>query len=175
MFVEALDHDIYIYLQFAITQVQTAPQRLAPMRGNLILSCFHFNIDKQDFRLEYHWQFEICRTWELHFIILSSIGIHFPFQRQAFFVVSLGSKMFKLSFREICYDTNYLLVLCCQEIICTLKPAFCAEQSSGAFFSLSSYLKMAEIEIVNTLPGWMPCFNWRISYLKLKFKLSCPV
>ena len=103
---EALDHDVYISLQFAFAQAITTRQRLTPRRGNLILSYFHFKIDKQDFRLEYHWQFEICRTWELQFIIFSSIGIYFPFQMQTFFVVSLGSKMFELSFREICYDRN---------------------------------------------------------------------
>ena len=80
-------------------------------KSNFVL--LSLQIDKQDFRLEYRWQFEICRTWELHFIILSSIGIHLPFQRQTFFVVSLGSKMFKSSFREICYVTNKLLILCC--------------------------------------------------------------
>ena len=158
LFVEALDHDVYISLQFALTQVQSPRQRLTPMRGNLILSCFHFNIDKQDFRLEYHWQFEICRTWELQFIIFSSIGIYFPFQRQTFFVVSLGSKMFKLSFREICYDTNYLLVLCCQEIICTLKPAFCAEQWSEAFFQF-----------------WVHISKWQKLKLSMLFLVECPV
>ena len=80
-------------------------------KSNFVL--LSLQIDKQDFRLEYRWQFEICRTWELHFIILSSIGMHLPFQRQTFFVVSLGSKMFKSSFREICYVTNKLLILCC--------------------------------------------------------------
>ena len=176
LFVEALDHDVYISLQFALTQVQSARQRLTPMRGNLILSCFHFNIDKQDFRLEYRWQFEICRTWELHFIILSSIGIHLPFQRQTFFVVFLGSKMFKSGFREICYDTNKLLILCCWKKNLHFGANVLRRTVKWSFFLvLKSYLKMAEIEIVNTLLGWMPCFNWRISYLELKFKLSCPV